>query len=262
MYTYLIGWRDLNSWYYGSRVANIKPPKEDLFCEYFTSSNIVKRFILEHGMPDVVKIHKEFTSSKLCRLYEVKFLKFVDIKNNIKWLNINDIHAPPILSGEDNGFFGKSHTKNTRDQWSKIRKGKKHSDERKAKMCGRIPWNKGKIGCFSKETLLKMSKSQCGRIPWNKGKIGVFSDETIQKMSAAKIGFPGKKHTTESKSNISNKRIGRKWFYNPITMDCVCSYDCPYGYIRGMIKKNNGRLGYKHSNETKIKMSKSAKNRK
>jgi len=32
----------------------------------------------------------------------------------------------------------------------------------------RVPWNKGKSGIYSKETLDKMSRSQKGRIAWNK----------------------------------------------------------------------------------------------
>lgn len=43
---------------------------------------------------------------------------------------------------------------------------------------GQIPWNKGKIGCFSKEALHKMSESPKHKI--------VFTDEVIRKMSRAR----------------------------------------------------------------------------
>ena len=38
---------------------------------------------------------------------------------------------------------------------------------------GSIPWNKGKIGIYSKETLEKMSNSLKGRTVWNKGLKGI-----------------------------------------------------------------------------------------
>jgi len=261
MYTYLVGWKKLDKWYYGSRVANKKPPIEDLFCEYFTSSNSVKLFIKEHGTPDTIKIHKEFESAEDCRAYEEKFLKFVDVTHKTKWLNKNDIHAPPILFGADNGFFQKTHSDETKARWSRDRVGKTPTDETRKKLCGRVPWNKGKTDCFSEETRMKLSISLTGKTAWNKGKIGCFSEETLMKMSLAKLGRGGNPHTNESKSNLSKKRMGKKWFYDPITLNCVCREKCPNGYVSGLLKKSNGRTGYKHSEETKLKMSISAKSR-
>src|SRR5574338_1296089 len=48
----------------------------------------------------------------------------------------------------------------------------------------RVAWNKGKIGCFSQDTLKRISQSQVGRIPWNKGKPA--SDDTRAKLKAAR----------------------------------------------------------------------------
>jgi len=58
-----------------------------------------------------------------------------------------------------------------------------------------IPWNKGKTGIYTEETLEKMRKSHTdkplseehkqkmrGKTPWNKGKTGVYSENTLQKM--------------------------------------------------------------------------------
>lgn len=261
MYTYLIGWRKLDKWYYGSRVANKKPPKDDLFCDYFTSSRFVKMFIEEHGIPDSIRIHKEFETSCACRLYEERFLKCVGAKDSLRWLNKNDTHAPPVLCGENNGFFGKTHTNDLKAKWSKTRKGKIISFEIRKKLYGRIPWNRGKRGCFSAESVDKMRSARFGKDAWNKGKRGCYSVETIKKMSTAKRGRIGHKHTNETKNKISNKRKGRKWYYDPTTMNCICSDVCPYGYVLGMIKKGNGRMGYKHSDETKLLMSKSARRR-
>jgi len=43
----------------------------------------------------------------------------------------------------------------------------------------------------SEKTKLKISESLMGNIPWNKGKTGVYSEETIRQISDAKKGQPG-----------------------------------------------------------------------
>ena len=263
MYTYLIGWRQLDKWYYGSRVANKKPPSEDLFCEYFTSSRIVKTMVKRYGLPDVIRIHKVFDSKELCREYEVRFLNFVGVCGNPRWLNENNAHAPPILYGEKNGFFGKTHSAELKEKWKNRRYV--FSEETKQKMRGRIPWNKGVKGCHSEETLQKIKLTKANNpiiVPWNKGVKGCHSEETLQKMSKAKKGKPGHKFSEESIAKISQAKTGKKWFYDEKTKECVCSHVCPEGYKPGMIKKTNGRTGYKHSEETRKKMSVIAKNRK
>lgn len=52
------------------------------------------------------------------------------------------------------------------------------------------PWNKGIKGCFSEETIQRMSEAKLGYIPWNKGVDKCYSEETLQKMSKAKKGKP------------------------------------------------------------------------
>jgi len=54
--------------------------------------------------------------------------------------------------------------------WNKGKKGLQVGWNKGMK--GPEPWNKGKINCFSKESLEKKSKSLKGRVPWNKGKKG------------------------------------------------------------------------------------------
>jgi hypothetical protein len=71
------------------------------------------------------------------------------------------------------------------------------------------PWNKGKSGVYSDETLTKMSQSSKNTTPWNKNKTGVYSDETLNLMSLSKKGkpstFKGKEHSKKSKKKISQK---------------------------------------------------------
>jgi hypothetical protein len=87
MYTYLIGWRKFDRWYYGSRVANKLPPENDFWKIYFTSSPAVKQFRTLHGEPDVIRIHKVFSNKEQTIDYEYRFIKKVDGVCSDRWFN-------------------------------------------------------------------------------------------------------------------------------------------------------------------------------
>lgn len=87
---------------------------------------------------------------------------------------------------------GKRCSEATRRKISEANKG--HSRNK-----GKLPWNKGKQGVYSDETLVAMSHAQQGRkhstdtlkkmsdahkgqIPWHKGKQDVYSEEILRKM--------------------------------------------------------------------------------
>lgn len=85
-YTYLIGWSNLNKFYYGVRFSkNCRP--EDLWVSYFTSSKHVKEFVKQYGDPDIIKIRKIFENNNQARLWEEKVLKKMDVIKDDKWLN-------------------------------------------------------------------------------------------------------------------------------------------------------------------------------
>jgi len=46
-----------------------------------------------------------------------------------------------------------------------------------------VPWNKGKTGIYSDDTLQQMSENRKGYPPWNKGKTNVYSEEMLERMS-------------------------------------------------------------------------------
>lgn len=52
----------------------------------------------------------------------------------------------------------------------------------------------------------KLSKSHKGLIPWNKGKTGVYSDESLKKMSEARMGTVNSKETREKISKMRKKQ--------------------------------------------------------
>lgn len=82
----------------------------------------------------------------------------------------------------------------------------------------RVPlyrWHKVRfcsLQCFgsfpkSEETKKRMSESQLGHTPWNKGMVGCFSKEVLLKMSVNRKGIPawnkGKKYTEKQKLNLN-----------------------------------------------------------
>lgn len=88
-YTYLIGWSNLNRYYYGVRYSKKCHPT-DLFVTYFTSSKRVKQFIKIHGNPDIIQIRKVFTEKKDAILWENKVLRRMKVIERDVWLNQTD----------------------------------------------------------------------------------------------------------------------------------------------------------------------------
>ena len=86
-FTYLIGWSQYNTFYYGRRTAKNCQP-ENLWSSYFTSSKYVKEFREEFGEPDIIQIRKTFPNNpKACAIWESTVLKRIDAQHNQKFLN-------------------------------------------------------------------------------------------------------------------------------------------------------------------------------
>lgn len=94
-YTYLIGWPEHDTWYYGVRYANGCDPS-DLWNPYTTSSRLVEDFVAQHGDPSVRLIRRTFNDKKSARLWENRVLRRMGVVKNDRWLNKHDSMAPPI----------------------------------------------------------------------------------------------------------------------------------------------------------------------
>lgn len=111
-YTYLIGWKVENKWYYGVRYAKNCNPT-DLWKTYFTSSKYVKEFRESFGEPDVIEIRKTFNSSESALTWEHCVLKRLSVVSDPKWINKTDnISFDPIILrecklGNKNPMYGK-----------------------------------------------------------------------------------------------------------------------------------------------------------
>ncbi len=131
-YTYLIGWTDLNKYYYGMRSANKVSPVDDLWHIYKTSSVYVHEFVAQFGEPDVIRVHKEFETKDEAYLFETKFLRRTKAHINDKWLNQNIMGKP--LGGTPAQLASVKGVAQSEDH--KIKRGiyKPKSAETKAKM--------------------------------------------------------------------------------------------------------------------------------
>jgi hypothetical protein len=88
-YTYLIGWKGQNLWYYGVRYASGCKP-EELWKKYKTSSRYVAEAVSKYGDPDVIQIRKTFTSKKAAMRWEHKVLRRLNAVFSERWLNKTD----------------------------------------------------------------------------------------------------------------------------------------------------------------------------
>lgn len=188
-YTYLIGWKSLNCWYYGKRTGiNCHP--DELWKTYFTSSKYVKEFREIYGEPDVVEIRKVFDTEDACSNWEAKVLRRKNAKHDPKFLNRNNsspyigisgyttvknangetlsvpIDDPRVISKElvgiRTGSGGWKHTQETKEKIRNSRTGKvrkKFSDEWRENMrlahLGKSSGAKGKTWKWAEESPLK-----------------------------------------------------------------------------------------------------------
>lgn len=187
-YTYLIGWKEIDKWYYGVRYAKNCDPSE-LWVIYFTSSKLVKQTRVQYGNPDVVQIRKLFLSKEKARLWESKVLRRLYAPRKEKWLNQTDnkciINTPEtierIAANKRNKTYEQIYTdpitlrKKRSD--SNIRRGarslqtkQKISQTRKQKYQeGTLRFNpKGLLDPISRQKGIETKKKN-GIAAWNKG---------------------------------------------------------------------------------------------
>lgn len=205
-YTYLIGWSDLDVWYYGVRYAEGCNPVE-LWSTYFTSSKHVKNFVNCFGDPDVRQIRKTFNNKTSSRLWENKVLKRMKIIIRKNWINKTDnIAIDPICAGHGKSKYWLGKT-------------------------GSIHPAYGRIKSEKEINILKNPKSK----------------------------------NTKENMKIARKKLFESGYINPnpALRDEVKEKISKTRKEKNLAKgKNNGMYGKKHSEETKLKMSLAAKNRK
>ena len=186
-YTYLIGWSRLDRWYYGVRWANKCKPEDDLWVHYFTSSKHVKEFRKQHGEPDIIQVRRKFSKKETAREWEYRILKRIGAVGDDRWLNKNHSLGPPTMRGENNPFFGKTHSDEFKQWLSDKRSGENNP-------------NYGKP--LSTCQKLHLSETRQGDKNHMFGK--KHSPEAKQKMSESS---KGKKHSEGAKRKVSKSVV-------------------------------------------------------
>jgi tRNA-dihydrouridine synthase len=130
-FTYLIGWTELDIFYYGVRYSKDCHP-DDLWSSYFTSSTPVKKFRKLNGEPDLIKVDFVFYTAKEATAYEHQFLKENNCVKDSKWLNLGnggEDFCNLECSEETRQKMRKPKSEETRQKMSDARRGKKLSEE-------------------------------------------------------------------------------------------------------------------------------------
>lgn len=176
-YTYLIGWSELDEYYYGVRYAKGCHP-DDLWVSYFTSSKIVKSYRKTYGEPDIISIRKTFYNKKDAIDWETKVLTRMGAHLDERFLNqttnkaINNTYTDDYRKNLSEGKLNLY-----KSGYINPNKGKKLSEETRRKMS-----EAGKKKVFSEEHRKNISKSQKkvfkGRRWWNDGKRRSISSES------------------------------------------------------------------------------------
>ena len=202
-YTYLIGWPQLDTWYYGSRSANKSNPKEDLFVRYFTSSNSVRDFIIKHGLPTSVKVHKLFDSKIQAELYETKFLRRVNAMKSPRWLNRTNNSWPSVCGR----IWTDEQRKSAGRVWTEEQRIAK-SIQMKAVAAQRTKPGPNAGKKFSAEWRAKIAAGNVGKHTNNKSRLGMKHSEAAKQ----KIGnaHRGKVTSDETKRKISESLQKRR----------------------------------------------------
>lgn len=265
-YTYLIGWKKLNLYYYGVRYATDCHPS-DLFVTYFTSSSLVKLHIDIYGNPDIIQIRKTFKSKEDACKWETKVLKRLNAVNRLDFLNKTDRPAPPIITKEI-----MANTLVTVKGESRSDKQREAAAIHSVKMTGRKSKRAKPITIFnttyeSVTDAMKILNISFGVITfirnndiskfsdiesiknhiWNerskKLRLKVHSEETKEKLRLANIGKIGTRNglinSKETREKISKALTGKK------SSIVVCPYCNKNGGINTMKRWHFDKCKYK-----------------
>ena len=88
-YTYLIGWSELDLWYYGGKFGKGADPAK-LWVNYFTSSKYVKSIREEFGEPDVIQVRRLFTDKDEAGRWERRVISRINAVKSDNWLNMGN----------------------------------------------------------------------------------------------------------------------------------------------------------------------------
>ena len=191
-YTYLIGWKEQNKYYYGVRFAKKCHPS-DLWVKYFTSSKHVKEFREIYGEPDIIQIRKTFSNQKSAQIWETRVLQKMNVIGDERFLNkaigksMQDYENRKNIMIEKYGVENPSQLHGVSEKISRSLKGKEKTETHKNNLRkpksseGKKNIKKARIESIKKDpekfSLLASDAGKKGKgyLWWNNGKISVKS---------------------------------------------------------------------------------------
>jgi len=132
-FCYLIGWSTYNKFYYGVRYAKNCTPA-DLWKSYFTSSKLVKKYILLYGNPDIIQVRKTFKCAYSAIAWEQKVLKKMNVLNDSRFLNKNIAGAILPNKCVSYGMLGKHLSDQAKEKIRQKAIGRKHTEKTRRKL--------------------------------------------------------------------------------------------------------------------------------
>jgi hypothetical protein len=209
-YTYLIGWKNHNKWYYGVRYSSKCNPN-DLWKKYFTSSKEVKLFRQNYGEPDIIQVRKTFDNSIKAKIWEEKVLRRMSVSKNDKWLNVREDTWKGVVITDD-----------IRNKMSLKAKGKSktkgYTNEYRLQNGYKLIPGKPKGAKEKEETRIKKSLSKTGKVTvkdnnGNSFRISCNDERYLSgKLTPVNKGVKWKM-SEEGKKNISLACKNRQTFY-------------------------------------------------
>ena len=273
-YFYIIEFSLTGQYYAGSRYTkklNERNIRNDLWQRYFTSSKVIKMLISTFGKDSfTIKKLKVFNNLHEAKIYETKFLKKIDAKNNPKMLNQSNsvFENAPELKWITNGVLSTMISKN-KPIFPGFWAGRNTKVHKKSSKGNSLKNKTHVIDILTNDRMMipknefDGSKHRRPNMAYNKDRIWVY-DPISNKSKIIKHtdsipdgwlrGNPRRKKTTWYHDPITqinyqlkdndipspNLKKGRfypfAWYTNPLTNDnllCNIQDNPPEGYIRG-----------------------------
>lgn len=200
-YTYFIIFThpktNAREFYYGVQYGRTAHP-DNLWTTYFTSSKAIKYRLVRYGRECFqYEVRRVFDCPVAARKWEERVLKRMKVLSKKEWLNRNDSLAPPTGFGCDNPFYGHTHTAESKQKMSRIKKEHhKNSDFRKKYLEGYINRDKSYLNdpMYKRkqhEGLIRHHSASC-------------HEGLRQRMSGSNNPMYGKSHSFETRQKISD----------------------------------------------------------
>lgn len=213
-FTYLIGWKALDKWYYGVRYARGCHP-DDLWTKYFTSSKYVLKLREDFSEPDVIEIRQTFDDSLQAREWEEKVLRRLNVIKDGRWLNKNNVISIEPQYGNQNGKLGRGILRSVK-QRQNISNGLIGNSNGSG--------NKGKQRTEEQKDKMRKPRSEIGKTNMR----GIAKSEEHKEKLALKWDEERRSSQSQKFKGVSNPMSGKTGSKSPM-FNRVTVYDCCLG---------------------------------